>query len=62
MKTDFSLLFGIAGSTSFIRTVLGPDHYLPFVAMARSGNWSRRKRLWGAVPCVAGHVTGSVAI
>jgi nickel/cobalt exporter len=49
-------------SIGFFHTLLGPDHYLPFVAMARVGEWSRRKTLVVTALCGLGHVAGSVIL
>lgn len=47
---------------AFVHTVSGPDHYLPFVAMARSGDWSRRRTLWVTALCGLGHVGSSLLL
>jgi nickel/cobalt transporter (NicO) family protein len=46
----------------FFHTLIGPDHYLPFVAMARIGRWSLGRTLVVTLLCGVGHVAGSVAI
>ena len=43
-------------------TLLGPDHYLPFVALAKARKWSTRKAVLLTAVCGIGHVLGSVAI
>lgn len=61
--TDQTLLLcATAVSIGVIHTALGPDHYLPFVAMSRAGGWSARKTLGVTAACGLGHVAGSVAI
>jgi len=62
MDTHLTLLLGTAASIGLIHTVLGPDHYIPFVAMAKAGNWSRSKMLIVTVLCGIGHVASSVII
>lgn len=42
--------------------MMGPDHYVPFIAMARVGRWSFSKMLAITVLCGLGHVLGSVAL
>ena len=42
--------------------MLGPDHYLPFIAMARAGEWSRPKTILVTVLCGIGHVGSSVVL
>lgn len=55
-------LLGTAVWIGFIHTLFGPDHYVPFVAMARAGQWTRRKTLAITLLCGLGHVAGSVAL
>ncbi|MFH1145309.1 MAG: hypothetical protein V1774_12305 [Candidatus Eisenbacteria bacterium] len=62
MSSDLSILAATAASLGFIHTVLGPDHYLPFIAMSRSGKWSRRKTALVTLASGLGHVLSSVVI
>jgi len=62
MTSETILLLTTALSVGVLHTVLGPDHYLPFVAMARVGAWSRRKTLLVTTLCGMGHVAGSVVL
>jgi sulfite exporter TauE/SafE len=55
-------LVWVAGVVGVIHTVLGPDHYLPFVAMARAGKWTNHKTLWITTLCGLAHVGSSVAL
>lgn len=55
-------LSATAVSIALIHTLAGPDHYLPFVAMARAGRWSLRKTLRVTFFCGVGHVGSSVAL
>jgi len=59
---DTMWLYASAVLIAVIHTLLGPDHYLPFVAMARAGGWSTRKTATVTVLCGFGHVLGSVAL
>jgi len=45
-----------------VHTLLGPDHYLPFVALARVRGWSTKKTAAITALCGFGHVAGSVAL
>ena len=45
-----------------IHTLLGPDHYLPFVAMAKSRGWSMAKTLRMTLICGFGHIVGSIVL
>jgi sulfite exporter TauE/SafE len=55
-------LLATAVALGFVHTVLGPDHYVPFVAMAKARHWSRRKTLTITLLSGVGHVTSSVLI
>lgn len=56
------LLLGTTAGVAVAHTLLGPDHYLPFVAMARARGWSRAKTVRVTLLCGAGHVAGSVLL
>ena len=62
MAGDVSILVATAFSIGFLHTLLGPDHYVPFVAMARCNRWSAAKTLVITSLCGIGHVLGSVII
>jgi nickel/cobalt transporter (NicO) family protein len=60
MPHEFIILLTTAASIGFIHTLLGPDHYLPFIVMAKAGKWSHSKTLVVTFLCGIGHVAGSV--
>jgi len=62
MSEDLLLLLAAAASIGFFHTLLGPDHYLPFIAMSRSGKWSLRKTALVTILCGIGHVMSSVVL
>lgn len=62
MGNDISTLLTAAATIGFVHTVLGPDHYLPFVAMSKSGQWSMIKTALITFICGVGHVGGSVVL
>ena len=62
MENESYILLITAGSLGFIHTILGPDHYLPFIVMAKSGEWSITKTSFITVLCGTGHVLSSVVI
>ena len=62
MTLELTALAITAFSIGVVHTLLGPDHYLPFVFMGRAGRWSRAKTLKVTLACGAGHVMGSVAL
>lgn len=51
-----------AASLGFIHTVLGPDHYIPFVALAKARAWSKARTALVTFLCGLGHVLSSVLI
>ncbi len=59
MLFESALLTGSAASLALVHTVLGPDHYLPFIAMAKAGNWSTRKSICITLLCGIGHVSSA---
>jgi sulfite exporter TauE/SafE len=62
MRADLAALLVTAVSIGFLHTLIGPDHYLPFIALSRSGRWSPRKTTLVTLLCGAGHVLGSVVL
>jgi sulfite exporter TauE/SafE len=62
MNESIWLLSGTAATIGFIHTVVGPDHYLPFIMMSRAQQWSRTKTLSITFFCGIGHVLSSVAL
>lgn len=62
MGQDISLLVATAATIAFVHTILGPDHYLPFIALAKSGQWSLRKTVAITLACGIGHVGSSVVL
>lgn len=62
MTNDTLLLTAAAFSVGIVHTVLGPDHYVPFVAMAQARQWTTRATLTVTAICGLGHVAGSVIL
>ena len=58
---SLSLLLAAAG-VALIHTLLGPDHYLPFIMLARARQWSRRRTIVITTLCGLGHVTSSLLL
>jgi nickel/cobalt exporter len=59
---SMAILLLTAASIGFIHTLIGPDHYLPFIVMAKAGTWSLRKTTLVTALCGVGHVLGSVVL
>ncbi len=62
MSTEISLLLVTAASIGFFHTLLGPDHYLPFIVMAKARQWSKTKTAWITILCGIGHVGSSAVL
>lgn len=62
MTTELNILLITASSIGFFHTLFGPDHYLPFIVMSKSGEWSKNKTFWVTLLCGIGHVGSSVII
>jgi len=62
MTEELALLSATAAFIGIIHTLIGPDHYLPFIAMASARKWSLRRTLGITTACGIGHVTGSVVL
>jgi len=48
--------------TGIAHTIMGPDHYLPFVALGKARSWSGKKTLIITAICGVAHVLSSVVI
>ncbi|MEM1261044.1 MAG: hypothetical protein AAGH76_01480 [Pseudomonadota bacterium] len=62
MNPELGLLLATAASIGVIHTLVGPDHYLPFVALARERSWSIARTLRTTALCGLGHCVGSIVI
>lgn len=62
MNSTIAILAGTALSIAFFHTLIGPDHYLPFIMLAKSGSWSVKKTFLVTVLCGIGHVLSSVVL
>jgi len=59
---ESTVLIVTAWSVAIVHTLLGPDHYLPFVVLARAEGWSTGRTLRVALVCGLGHVLGSIVL
>ncbi|MBA7527936.1 hypothetical protein ES705_20117 [subsurface metagenome] len=62
MSYELSVLLIAAASIGLFHTLFGPDHYLPFIVMSKSGKWSLRKTALVTFLCGVGHVMSSVLL
>lgn len=59
---EIQILLASALSIGFIHTIVGPDHYLPFILMAKARKWKLGHTLYITFLCGIGHVFGSVVL
>ena len=62
MPPDMLALLGTAASVGLLHTLLGPDHYLPFIVMSKARGWSLPKTARITALCGVGHVLGSIIL
>lgn len=62
MTQEIWILLATAASIGFFHTLLGPDHYLPFIVMAKARNWSNVRTAVITSLCGMGHVLSSVVL
>jgi len=62
IEREIWVLAGTAASLGFIHTVIGPDHYLPFIVISRARNWTLRKTLFVSFLAGLGHILSSVVL
>ncbi len=62
MTHELSILLVSAATLGLVHTLIGPDHYVPFVAMAGARRWSLARTLGITAICGVGHVLGSVIL
>ncbi len=59
---DINILIITALRIGFVHTLIVPEHYLPFILLAKARNWSLAKTGWITFFCGIGHVLGSVLL
>lgn len=62
MTHSIWLICWTALGIGIFHTVTGPDHYLPFVMLAKANRWSRKKLFLITTLCGIGHVLSSIVI
>jgi len=62
MNQEVLLIAGTAAGIGFVHTLLGPDHYLPFIVISRARRWRLSKTLFVSFLCGLGHVLSSVVL
>ena len=62
MSHELVILTVTAASVGLIHTLIGPDHYLPFIVLAKARNWSVLRTSWITFLCGLGHMSSSVVL
>ena len=62
MNDSIAILSATAVSIGFVHTILGPDHYLPFIVLSEARKWTLRKTMLITFICGLGHVMSSVVL
>jgi ABC-type nickel/cobalt efflux system permease component RcnA len=63
LVTDtFAVLLVTALSLGLVHTLIGPDHYLPFIVLGRAEGWTMRKTMLLTALCGAAHVMSSIVV
>jgi nickel/cobalt transporter (NicO) family protein len=62
MHTSLIILLYSALAIGVVHTLMGPDHYLPFIVMSKARNWSILKTTIITIICGIGHVLSAVVL
>ena len=62
MATNVSLLAITSFIIAFTHTILGPDHYLPFIVLSKARGWTLKKTTWITFLCGLGHILSSIVL
>jgi nickel/cobalt transporter (NicO) family protein len=62
MNSQIAILSLTTASIALMHTILGPDHYLPFIVLSKARKWNNFKTTWITILCGIGHVGSSIII
>lgn len=60
MTQEIGVLIYSSIGVGFLHALLGPDHYLPFIALAKARRLSWQRSLWITFLCGLGHLLSSI--
>jgi ABC-type nickel/cobalt efflux system permease component RcnA len=61
-SATLAALTATAAFVGVVHTLAGPDHYIPFIALAKARSWSLARVVRVTLACGVGHVAGSVLL
>ena len=59
---ELNILLTTAITIAFVHTLIGVDHYVPFIALSRANHWTMKRTLLIVLVCGIGHVLASIAL
>lgn len=62
MTEQLTVIIIAAAAIGFVHTILGPDHYIPFVMLGRARGWGHLKLCLITALCGIGHVLSSIVV
>jgi len=62
MSNEVIILAGTAATIGLMHTILGPDHYLPFIVLSKARQWSMLRTAVITFLCGIGHVLSSIIL
>ncbi len=62
MNGSLFVIAGTAATIGLVHTLIGPDHYLPFIVISRARGWKLPKTLFISFLCGLGHVGSSIIL
>ncbi len=62
MDNSLTALYITAATLGFVHTIFGPDHYVPFIVIAKARNLGALKTVILTILCGIGHIMSSVVI
>lgn len=62
MDQSIWVMAGLAASAGVVHTIIGPDHYLPFIVLAKARKWSMLRTFWITIVCGIGHVGSTILL
>lgn len=62
MDNHILAICGAAALVAFIHVIAGPDHYIPFIVLAKANKWSAKRTALISIFCGVGHILSSVVV